>query len=133
MANLFYKERFIIASTSPVWIDIGWRDEFGRHSHIIRNPNIRPSADKTAEDCLLELAKKWIDAHSPRRSDAATVRRRENTRYLIPQPSSDGVDHSFSGVLRELFDSLTRAICHPHRNPGRRLPFGARHGRDKDA
>lgn len=66
MANLFYKEYFIVAvcDNSPAggWIEISWQDELGRHSHIIRNPAIKPSSDKTAEDCLVELAKNWIDA-----------------------------------------------------------------------
>lgn len=126
MATLFYKERFIIASTRAAWIDIGWRDEFGRHSHIIRNPNIEPSSDKTAEDCLVDLAKKWIDTHSPRRSDAVHPRRPVIDGYLIPQPSSNGLDRGFSGVIREFFNSLTRAICHPHRSPSRPLRLGTR-------
>ena len=72
MANLYYKDRLIIAYASlnqstKVWsagAEITWKHQDQRHSHTIGGLTERFKTSEEAERFVINLAKTWIDADS---------------------------------------------------------------------
>ncbi|MDH3442626.1 MAG: hypothetical protein OEN50_01770 [Deltaproteobacteria bacterium] len=71
MANLYYKDRLIIAYTSlnqsdKTWsagAEITWKQDDRRQSHSIGGLPDKFKTSDTAEKFALNLAKAWIDAN----------------------------------------------------------------------
>ena len=71
MANLYYKDRLIIAhaslqQSSKLWspgAEITWKSDDQRHSHTIGGVEDRFKSSEEAEKFVINLAKAWIDAH----------------------------------------------------------------------
>jgi hypothetical protein len=69
MANLYYKDRLIIAHASmhqstKLWspgAEITWKSDGERHSHTIGGLTDRFKTSEEAERFVLNLAKAWID------------------------------------------------------------------------
>lgn len=72
MANLFYKDRLIIAhatvnQSTGMWspgAEITWKSEGERHSHTIGGLADRFKTAEEAERFAIDLARAWIDAES---------------------------------------------------------------------
>jgi len=71
MANLYYKDRLIIAFASQNQSDkqwtagaeITWKPDGRRQSHTIGGLADRFKTSEDAERFIVNLAKSWIDAH----------------------------------------------------------------------
>ena len=71
MANLFYKDRLIIAYTSlnrsdETWsagAEITWKQDGQRHSHTVGGIADKFKTSEDAEKFVVNLAKAWIDAN----------------------------------------------------------------------
>jgi len=71
MANLYYKERLIVAyaslnQSSKNWsagAEITWKSNDRRHSHTIGGLTDRFQSAAEAEKFVIYLAKSWIDAN----------------------------------------------------------------------
>ena len=71
MANLYYKERLIVAyaslnQSSKDWsagAEITWKSEGQRHSHTIGGLTDRFKSSAEAEKFVIHIAKTWIDAN----------------------------------------------------------------------
>ena len=69
MANLLYKDRFIVNfarfdETTAFWIpmvDVSWRIDGLRESHTITGPLVKFENWQAAERFMTEMAKAWID------------------------------------------------------------------------
>lgn len=72
MANLYYKDRLIVAyaslnQSSNEWsagAEITWKREGQRHSHSIGGLTDRFKTSAEAEKFVTHLAQAWIDANS---------------------------------------------------------------------
>jgi hypothetical protein len=71
MANLYYKERLIVAfanlnQSDKQWspgAEITWKSHGQRHSHTIGGLTDRFKSSEDAERFVVNLAKAWIDAN----------------------------------------------------------------------
>ena len=72
MANLYYKDRLVLAYTSfnqsakdwSAGAEIAWKRSGQRHSHTIAGLTDRFKTSEEAERFVINLAKAWIDADS---------------------------------------------------------------------
>ncbi|HZD40976.1 MAG TPA: hypothetical protein VE131_09660 [Terriglobales bacterium] len=73
MANLYYKDRLIVAyasfnQSSKDWsggAEITWKQDGRRYSHSIASPKEHFKTSEDAESFLTRLAMTWIDRNSP--------------------------------------------------------------------
>lgn len=71
MANLFYKDRLIVAYASfnqsakdwSAGAEITWKSDDRRHSHTIGGLTDRFKTSPEAEKFVINLARSWIDAN----------------------------------------------------------------------